>query len=109
MSQRQIRERAMKTEGLTRHAVTRMAQRAIGGDDLELIVWVGTEIKDGYLMREKDCQSAQRLLRQLIHRIRRLQGKRLVVAGNRIVTAYHASAETERRLLRGAEERVLAN
>ena len=99
----------MKTEGLTRHALTRMAQRAIGEDDPELILRVGTEVEDGYLVRAKDCQSVERQLKRLAHRVRRLQGKRVVVAGDRIVTVYHTCSGTERRLLRGTEERVLAD
>jgi hypothetical protein len=99
----------MKTKSLTRHALTRMAQRAIGGDDLDLILWVGTEVEDGYLVRAKDCQAVERKLKHLMHRVRRLEGKRVVFAGNRIVTAYHASPGTERRLLRGAKQRALAD
>ena len=101
----------MKTEGLTGtgHALTRMAQRAIREDDLALILWVGTEVEGGYLVRAKDCQSVERQLKRLAHRVRRLQGKRVVVAGNRIVTVYHTCSATERRLLRGTEEHMLAD
>lgn len=99
----------MKTEGLTQHAMIRMAQRAIGEEDLDLILWVGTQVEDGYLVRAKDCQAVERKLKQLMHRVRRLQGKRLVVAGNCIVTVYHAEAGTERRLLRGVKDRTLAD
>jgi hypothetical protein len=99
----------MKTERLTRHALTRMGQRGIGNDDLDLILWVGTEVEGGYFLRAKDCQAFERKLKRLISRARRLQGKRVVVADNRIVTAYHARPKTERRLLRGAEERALSD
>lgn len=38
----------------TSHAILRLAQRGIATDDIGLILPVGTEISDGYLVREKD-------------------------------------------------------
>jgi hypothetical protein len=92
---------------LTAHAATRMAQRGLASDDLELIRWIGTEVEDGYLVREKDFQALDRELKQLRDHARRLVGKRLVVVGGRVVTAYQADRSKERRLLRGAEDRSL--
>jgi hypothetical protein len=91
---------------LTAHARMRMSQRGIANDDLELIKWIGTEVEGGYLVREKDYQALDRQLKRLRDHARRLVGKRLVVEGNRLVTAYHATRTKERRLLRGAEERL---
>ncbi len=92
---------------LTNHAATRMAQRGVTNDDLELIRWVGTEVEGGYLVREKDFQALDRELKRLRDHVRRLVGKRLVIADGRVVTAYHATHRTERRLLRGAEDQFL--
>jgi hypothetical protein len=83
-----------------------MSQRGIANDDLELIQWIGTEVEGGYLVREKDYQALDRELKQLRDHARRLVGKRLVIEGDRLVTAYHAARTKERRLLRGAEERL---
>jgi hypothetical protein len=82
-----------------------MAQRGIAGDDLELIRWIGTEVEGGYLVRERDFQALDRELKQWRQRARRLVGKRLVVEGGRVVTAYQADHSKERRLLRTAEDR----
>jgi len=90
---------------LTAHAVKRMAQRGLADDDLELIRWIGTEVEGGYLVREKDFQALDRELRQLRDQARRLVGKRLVLEGDRLVTAYHAVRSKQRLLLRGAEAR----
>jgi hypothetical protein len=93
---------------LTRHAAARMAQRGIPAKDADLIALIGTEVGDGYLVRSKDIQAAEREVKKLLARIRRLKGKRLVTAEGRIVTAYSATQRQERRLLRRVRERDLA-
>lgn len=90
----------------TAHAAMRMSQRGIAGDDLELARWIGTEVEGGYVVREKDFQLLERELKHLRDQARRLVGKRLVVDGSVVVTAYHANRGKERRLLRGAEARA---
>jgi hypothetical protein len=89
----------------TAHATMRMSQRGIAEDAIALIKWIGTEVEGGYLVREKDFQSLDRDLKRLRDHARRLVGKRLVVEGNRLVTAYHTAHSKERRLLRGAQAR----
>src|SRR5262249_10564061 len=89
----------------TSHAAIRMAQRGFADDDLELIRWIGTEVEGGYLVREKDFQALDRDLKQLRDHARKLVGKRLVEVGNRTITAYHASHNKRRRLLRGTQAR----
>jgi hypothetical protein len=96
----------MTDAALTQHAVERMSQRAIRETDLELIMLIGTEVEGGYLVRSKDCQAAERQLKQLLARVRRLDGKRIVVAGGRVITAYRARPAKERDLLRTTEERT---
>jgi len=93
---------------LTHHASVRMAQRSVSLQDAELITLIGTEVSDGYLVRAHDCQQIETQLKQFLDRIRKLQGKRLVTARGRIVTAYHASRRKQRRLLRNAQERDLS-
>lgn len=95
----------MNAMHLTAHAEMRMSQRGLVNGDIELIKWIGTEVEGGYLVREKDFQALERELKQLRDHARRLVGKRLVVEGDNIVTAYHAVRSKERRLLRGAEVR----
>jgi hypothetical protein len=92
---------------LSGHANMRMAQRGISLTDAELITLIGAEVSDGYLVRAQDCQQIEMQLKRLLGRVRRLQGKRLVVADGRIVTAYQASQRNQRRLLRNARERNL--
>jgi hypothetical protein len=84
-----------------------MAQRGLANDDVELIRWLATEVEGGYLVREKDFLALDRALKQLRDQVRRLVGKRLVLEGDRVVTAYHAARSKERRLLRGVKTKSL--
>jgi uncharacterized protein with von Willebrand factor type A (vWA) domain len=96
----------------TEHAGVRLAQRGI--NDPDLIALIGTEVDDGYFVRDQDCrqfeeelQQAEREIRGLRERARSLRGKRAVVVNGRLVTAYHAGRKDQRRLLRKATERDL--
>jgi hypothetical protein len=73
----------MTTFTPSRHAEARMQQRGIPAQDVDLIVLIGTEVDDGYLVRTY-VQAVERDLKYLLARIRRLEGKRLVTAERRI-------------------------
>ena len=85
---------------ITRHAETRMAQRGIRQSDLYLILQLGSEVEGGLIVREKDFRQFERKLRWEIERASRLVGKRVVVGGDHVETAYHASRSDTKRLLR---------
>ena len=85
---------------LTITATPPMAQRSIQTKDAELIALIGTEVDDGYLLRQKDYQQVERTLKALLSRFRLLVGKRFVVGEGSIITAYHATRRQQRRLLR---------
>lgn len=84
----------------TAHAEMRMSQRGITGRGLEMVALIGTEVEGGYLVREKDFQAFERELKHLRDQARKLVGKRVVIDGDRVVTAYHANNRKERQLLR---------
>jgi len=90
----------MSALDLTPHAVARLAQRAIASDDIEFITLIGTDVESGILVRQKDFQVFEQQVKRLLERGRRLVGKRVVIDGDRIVTAYHADRAKERRLLK---------
>jgi hypothetical protein len=94
----------MNTLALTSHAAVRMAQRNIKMKDVELIMLIGTEVDDGFLVRAKDGLELEKLLFELLERIRRVRGKRLVTANGQIITTYHSYRSDQRRLLRSARE-----
>jgi hypothetical protein len=85
---------------LTQHATTRMAQRGFRMSDLELITLIGTDTGDGYIVRTKDIQELENLLRDIIGGLHRVRDKRVVIVDGRLVTAYQPSKCERRRLLR---------
>ena len=91
----------------TKHGLTRAAQRNISGNDVELILELGSEVADGYLMLDSDYQTAERELKRILKQIRRLRGKRLVVKDGRIVSVFHACDREVTRVLRRSDERCL--
>lgn len=97
-------ENAMTLPALkfSNHAMTRCAQRGFRTGDAELIAAFGTEVEGGYVLRDKDVLDVESDALGLADRARQLVGSRLVSAGNRVITAYHATAGTQRRLLRNS-------
>jgi hypothetical protein len=94
---------------LTDHALVRLAQRGILANDIELIMLLGTEVEDGYLILERDLLVTERQLKRALGIVQRLRGKRLVMQHNKLITAYRASHRKEKLLLRRIEERELSD
>jgi hypothetical protein len=84
---------------VTDHALVRMAQRGIPPSDVDLIVALGSEVEDGILVCKKDLQSLERTVRHILKRLKRIEGKRLVVTNGHLITAFHASPRECRRLI----------
>jgi hypothetical protein len=89
----------MPTPNLTDHAVQRFAQRGFRIDDVEIIMELGTEVKDGFLVLEKDIQAFDRALKSFRDRVLRLRGARLIVAEGAVITGYHADKRKQKALL----------
>jgi hypothetical protein len=86
--------------GFSDHAVVRMAQRAILPNDVDLILAIGTEVEDGVFVRRKDVQLFEHAVRGILKRLKKLEGKRLVVTNGCLVTAFHACPREQHRLMR---------
>jgi hypothetical protein len=48
-------------------ATVRRAQRGISSNDAELIMLIGSEVHDGYLVRAKDCETIECKLKKPSH------------------------------------------
>ena len=94
----------MSAVTITDHGSARMNQRGIREKDLDLLLLIGTEIDDGFVVRQRDYQAFERVLKRLIQRARRLVGKRVVIAEGQLITGYHAMPGKMRRLLNRIEE-----
>lgn len=90
----------MTALSISTHAFARMAQRGIQPDDVDLILALGTEVDDGVLVRRKDVAVIEREMKALLKRLRRIEGKRLVVANGHLVSAFHATEREQSRLLK---------
>ena len=90
----------MNDQNMTKHGAQRFAQRGLRPDDADLIMQIGTEVEGGYLVREKDVQTAAQQLRALLKQIEKLNGKRLVFANGWVVSGYHASKRKQKQLLK---------
>jgi hypothetical protein len=68
---------------------------------------LGTEVEDGFLVLRRDCQQAENALKQLLKKIWRLEGKRLILAESKVVTTYRTQRKQNRQILRRAREHGL--
>ena len=87
----------------TNHAMTRMSQRAVGSEDIELVFNYGTQIgPNEWLIRRKDANREIADLKRKIQRIERLKNKNLkvVAEGDTVITCYPSSRVDQRRTFR---------
>ncbi|GIW57045.1 MAG: hypothetical protein KatS3mg082_3449 [Nitrospiraceae bacterium] len=84
----------------TKHAVERFAQRGFMLDDAEIIMQLGTEVEDGFLVCDRECRQVEEQLRAILRRLDRLRGARLVVEGSTVVTVYRAGKRKQKQLLK---------
>ena len=73
--------------------------------DAEMILKFGTEVDDGFIFLGKNCDDLESELKAAIQQVRHLRGKRIVLDDGHLVTAYHATKTTTRKLLHRSEER----
>ena len=90
----------MPTLHITDHGRSRMRQRGLPAQDLNLLLQVGIDVPDGILVTRKGCDEVICRLKQVIGRLERLQGKRVVVCGDALVTTYHCTDAQRRFLVR---------
>ncbi len=88
----------------TSHAVARMSQRGLGNDDIELVLYMASEVEGGFLVTERDFQRFDRELKKRRDRAKKLIGKRVVFNGQFLITVYHAEPTKKKRLLRDGRE-----
>ena len=91
----------------TRHGATRCAQRGLSERDVHIVEIFGVEIRDGYLLRERDAASVAAMLRHCADRVEKLAGTRLVTEAGQLITAYRAARSKQRQLLRQAHDNAV--
>lgn len=90
---------------MTNHAQTRFAQRGLSAQDVSLLLDIGSETRDGFMVLERDFQSYEREEKNLLQRVRRMIGKHLMVEGDTVITAYHCNKRKEKSVLQNIEKK----
>ena len=90
----------------TRHAETRTQQRAIRKEDVRLIQEFGTPVDaDTWLMRSRDVAREIENRKREIQFLSRLRNRKVVVHGERVITAYPSRHADQKRALRRGRQR----
>lgn len=92
---------------MTKHADVRANQRGLRSQDIHFLLELGAQIApDAYLMT--DDVAAREIARRKheIQQLERLKGKKVVVEGATVITAYHAKAREQRRSFRKGRARA---
>ena len=84
------------------HARTRMRQRAMSSTDVGTIVGHGTQVRDGYLLRERDVSEAVSRLKHQIRTLERLRNRAVICDKGTVITMYPASKRKQKQLLNSA-------
>jgi FKBP-type peptidyl-prolyl cis-trans isomerase (trigger factor) len=87
----------------TAHASKRLRQRGLRENDIEVIHQCATEVEEAcFLLTKKDVRREVARLKQEIRTLERLEGCKLVMSGDQVVTAYKASSKNQKRSLQNA-------
>lgn len=91
---------------LTKHGAIRMQQRGFKNEDINIIAQCGTDIGDHEVfMRSKDVDREILYLKKMIKKIDRLRNRKIVIAGNSLVTCYSCNSNEVKRLRRLASQK----
>lgn len=86
---------------ITRHAEARMQQRGLRKRDLELMLVAADQVgPDAYLMTNEVVDGEISRLKKEIQQFERLRGKKLIVEGDIVVTAYDPCQRNQAKTLR---------
>lgn len=91
----------------TNHASRRCAQRGISELAIQSILAIGIEVEGGYLVTQQAAREKAASLRREADIVERIAGRRVVIDGDRLVTAYMTTKSKRRHLIMRAEQRNL--
>lgn len=91
----------------SKHAEVRQQQRGFMKDDIEQILMVGEQLDDQTIFVTRRAAAERiRVLKAQIHQLERISGKKVVVAGDLVVTAYPTNRSEEKRCLRRGRQKA---
>lgn len=83
---------------LSNHARSRMCQRGIKSDDVDLIRSFGEQVDEGFLMSDRAVDQMIVYLKSTMQSLERLRGVALIGGGEHVITIYRADRQRIRRL-----------
>jgi hypothetical protein len=89
------------TPALSWHCQTRIRQRGLTEEDIELVVTWGEVVDDGYVVTNKVLEACHSMAGAKARRLERLSGVAVIEINGVFVTAYRADKWRIRRLRRG--------
>ncbi len=93
----------------TRHAETRMQQRAIRERDIPLIIELGTQVDDEtWILLKRDVTREIDIRKREIQKLERLANCKVVMLGEHVITAYPSRPTDQKRTLRRGRQKGLA-
>ena len=93
----------------TRHAETRMQQRAIRERDIPLIIELGTQVDDEtWILLKRDVSREIDIRKREIQKLERLENRKVVMRGGHVITAYPSRPADQKRTLRLGRQKGLA-
>lgn len=92
---------------LTNHAKTRFSQRSISEQDLNLVMIMASEVEDGFIILNQDYKALESEVKRFLQRAKRLVGKRFVIEGDTVITAYHCNKGKTKALLQQSRSRSM--
>ncbi len=85
----------------SRHGRARARQRGMRESDIALLIECGTPVgEECVFLRQRDVQREIAKRKREIQRLEHLSGRKVVLARDLVITAYKATREHEKRLLR---------
>ena len=92
---------------ITKHAKTRFSQRSISEHDLKLVMIMASEVDDGFMILNRDYKALESEVKRILQRAKRLVGKRFVIEGETVITAYHCNKGKTKTLLQHSRSRSM--
>ena len=85
---------------MTRHAETRIRQRGIDQEDVNLIIEFGTRTNEGYVLLKKDVQKIEKLTKKLVQDLYRRVNTAVIEQGGMILSIYRLGKSKRRKMLK---------
>ncbi len=82
---------------MTNHAEARMRQRGFRKADVDLVLSVATCVgEDAFFLTDQDASREIERRKREIQQLERLRGSKIIVAGDALITLYHAVRKPQR-------------